>query len=134
MTTEEKIKELHNQIDQTREKMDEVCNSDLNIPFEVWWKKREPYQKQISILSYKIRVIKSENAEWEDLPDYGDLMPVHEFVGHVKSGGFIDDDGYGKYSDGKRMSNITIYASDITNPKKDLIRRKDFTHVVWFNK
>jgi hypothetical protein len=45
-------------------------------------------------------------------------------------GGFIDYDGIGNYATNTQMSNIEIYPSDI----KSGTYRKDFTHIVWFNR
>lgn len=48
----------------------------------------------------------------------------------MKSGGFIDYDGSGNYARDGKMSNISIYPSDVN---RKAIRR-DFDTVVWFNK
>ena len=49
-----------------------------------------------------------------------------------KGGGFIDYDGFGVYADKekKMKTNIKLYPSDITSGKY----RKDFTHVIWYNR
>jgi hypothetical protein len=66
----------------------------------------------------------------EPLPDYGDLMPMSDFIETVKCGCFIDYDGYGKYSDGKEMSEQTVRPSDVEAGKVDM----KWSHVVWFNR
>lgn len=66
----------------------------------------------------------------EDIPDYGDHMTIEDFIECAKSGGFIDYDGSGNYATKDKMTDIEIYPSDITAG----VYRKDFTHVVWFNK
>lgn len=63
------------------------------------------------------------------LPSYGDLMTMQEFIKTVESGGFIDYDGYGSYSDGKVMFDCIIKPSDV---KKGL--NKKYTHIIWFNR
>jgi hypothetical protein len=64
----------------------------------------------------------------------GDLFTLEDFIKNCECGGFIDYDGSGSYSkeiDGKLMeSNISIYPSDI----KFKSIRKDFTHVIWYNR
>ena len=64
------------------------------------------------------------------IPEYGDLMDLDNFITSCKEGYFIDYDGSGNYSDGKTMSDITVYPSDIMQNKIDY----RFTHVVWFNR
>jgi len=66
----------------------------------------------------------------EDLPTYGDVMPLTEFIENVECGGFIDYDGSGNYVKDGKMSNITIYPSDV---KHNMVR-KDFDTIIWFNR
>lgn len=66
----------------------------------------------------------------KSIPSYGDLLTMEEFISCVKSGGFIDSDGSGNYATKDQMSDITIRPSEIRSG----VYRKDFTHVVWFNK
>lgn len=62
-----------------------------------------------------------------DIPDYGDIMYLKDFLEDVKCGNFIDYDGSGNYLLGDKMTNISIYPSD----KK---HRTEFTEIVWFNR
>ena len=71
-------------------------------------------------------------TEWGDIPDYGDLFTMKEWTECVKTGGFIDYDGSGCYSDGKRMSNKSISPSDVR--RGHILDDKEFTHVIWFNR
>lgn len=65
----------------------------------------------------------------EELPEYGDLMTVKEFIEACKYNSFIDYDGIGcPVKDGK-MSDKLIYPSRY---KEDL--PKDATHIMWFNR
>jgi len=57
-------------------------------------------------------------------------MTLETFIANVNCGGFIDYDGIGNYATNTQMSNIEIYPSDI----KSGTYRKDFTHIVWFNR
>lgn len=59
-----------------------------------------------------------------------DMYTLSAFKSMCKSGGFIDYDGSGVYSDGIQKSDIAIYPSDIIAGNY----RKDFTHVIWYNK
>ena len=61
---------------------------------------------------------------------YGDLMPIEDFIDCVNSGGFIDYDGSGNYATATQESDIAVYPSDI---KKEMYR-KDFSHIMWYNK
>lgn len=66
----------------------------------------------------------------ENIPDYGDLMTLQEFIKSCHSGLFTDYDGFGNYSDGKMMSEKEVSPSDITF---GIIDRK-WSHIVWFNR
>ena len=61
---------------------------------------------------------------------FGDLFTLEEFEQLCRDGSFIDNDGHGKYSDGKLVSNIRIIPSDVTHGKVLM----GWTHVVWYNK
>jgi len=61
---------------------------------------------------------------------FGDLFTLEEFEQLCKDGSFMDNDGHGKYSDGKLVSNIKINPSDVTHGKVLM----GWTHVVWYNK
>ena len=62
------------------------------------------------------------------LADYGDLMTIAEFLEHVESGLFTDDDGMGSaVKDGLRGEEY-IYPSSLDSIPPDV------THIQWFNK
>lgn len=64
-----------------------------------------------------------------DLPDYGDLIPVAEFMDSCKRGFFIDYDGSGcPVKDGKMMSSVTVIPSKLGEIPEDA------THIMWFNR
>ena len=69
--------------------------------------------------------------KWEDISG-GDLMELEDFIECCESGGFIDYDGFGHYSDGKRESSVSIAPSMAAEGM--IIRRPEFTHVVWYNR
>lgn len=68
--------------------------------------------------------------EFNDIPDYADVMSLKDFIENVECGGFIDYDGSGNYVRDGKESNITINPSDI---RYGAIR-DDFDSVAWYNK
>lgn len=60
----------------------------------------------------------------------GELIPIEEFVRICQNELYSDNDGYGRYATEKGVSDVAIYPSDILDDKY----RKDFSHVMWFNK
>jgi len=79
-------------------------------------------------LGMEIRLI--EPYKLSKLSEYGDHMTLKEFEEDVDCGGFIDYDGFGRYAMETQESDIYVYPSDIRAGKG----RKDFTHIMWFNK
>lgn len=71
-----------------------------------------------------------EEYELREIPDYGDHMTIEYFKECCDCGGFIDSDGFGVYATETQVSSIDVNPSDIETG----LYRKDFTHVVWFNK
>ena len=65
-----------------------------------------------------------------DLSTYGDVMTLKDFIDEVKSGGFINYDGFGRYVKDNKETNIEIYPSDVKNNAI----RTEFTEIIWFNK
>jgi hypothetical protein len=88
-----------------------------------------PIQNVVDNLSQQYRLV--QTPEMSEIPEYGDHMTLEQFVDAAKEGWFIDYDGSGNYATDKQESNISIYASDVTSGRGI---RKDFTHVVWYNK
>jgi hypothetical protein len=65
-----------------------------------------------------------------DIPSYGDVMEMKEFIQACDMGAFIDYDGSGHLIVGDKMAqNITIVPSDIVH---GLYR--EYEKVIWFNK
>ena len=48
-----------------------------------------------------------------EIPKYGDLMSMEDFVETCLHFDFIDYDGFGYYSDGIKMSEKVIYPSNV---------------------
>jgi hypothetical protein len=124
-----KIEELEKQLEVAYQEYDEVYD---NLPDDLSYlefqERLKPVSIKVSGISRKIRMIKE--PEFEDLPDYGHIMTLKDFVSNVKSGGFIDYDGRGNYVRGDKMSNITIRPSDVEYKTV----RKDFDSIIWFNR
>lgn len=64
------------------------------------------------------------------IPEGACLLKINDWISDVKQGWLIDYDGFGRYSDGKEMSDIVVYPSDLKKKKID----KSWSHVVWFNR
>lgn len=61
----------------------------------------------------------------------GDLMELHSWVNAVQKGCFIDNDGFGFYSDGvKEFSLMMVHPSDVN--KGNIL--SCFSHIVWYNR
>jgi hypothetical protein len=124
-----KLEEIENKLEIANSEYDEVFeNLPLDLSYSAFVKILDPYSKKIQKLSREKRLLMI--PEFEDVPNYGDMMTLNEFIKNCKSGGFIDSDGYGNYIRDDKMSDINIYPSDIRENKY----RTDFTHIVWFNK
>lgn len=69
----------------------------------------------------------NENSIYKDeIPNYGEILTIDEFVGMVDDGSIIEDDGIGYFSNGHKMTReLDVFESDIP---------EDATHVAWFNK
>jgi hypothetical protein len=66
----------------------------------------------------------------KEMPTYGNVMSLDDFISCVERGNFIDYDGYGHYCKDGMKTNITIHPSDI----KHKAIRKEFDTIVWFNR
>jgi hypothetical protein len=97
-------------------------------PWEEFLKYAEPELKKIGKLSREKRMMMPYKLE--EIPEYGDVMSLKDFIGCVNEGGFIDYDGYGHYAKDNMMSDIIIRPSDV----KHKSIRKDFDTIVWFNR
>jgi hypothetical protein len=88
-----------------------------------------PFQAKLRALDRELRMIlPCELMDKIDGTD--DVMTIIEFTNAVKSGLFVDTDGYGRYVKDGKKTNITIVPSDV----KFQAIRKDFNTIVWFNK
>lgn len=126
-----KVETLRKALDIAQDALNVKLNSytfDENGSFKGFQDHCEPESSVVEKLSREYRFIKP--FELEAHRGIGDLMTIEEFADCCHSGGFIDYDGSGNYATEDKESNISIYPSDIIADKY----RKDFTHVVWYNK
>lgn len=66
----------------------------------------------------------------EPLPEYGDHMPLTDFIERCEGGDFIDYDGFANYASETEMFPQEVYPSDVVNKTID----RQYSHVVWFNR
>lgn len=124
-----RIEEIEKSMAELREKLSEHDrNFDFNKPFHVYEKSRAKYADPLCRLDQELRMIK--DYELSDIPEYGDLMSLQSFIDTVNDGFFIDYDGSGNYCIDGKMTDISVYPSDV---KAGKIRR-EFDKVVWFNR
>lgn len=122
------IEQINKELDLAREAYDAKWNERTERTWEEFEKYSELEAKQVAELSRQKRMMMP--YEMEEIPDYGDVMSLEDFIVCCKEGNFIDYDGYGQYAKDNMMSNVTIFPSDVVH---NMIR-KDFDTVVWFNR
>ena len=88
-----------------------------------------PFQAKLRTLDRELRMLLPCELI-DDVKTDDDVMSIGEFINAVKSGLFIDYDGYGRYVKDGKKTNIQILPSDI----KYRAIRKEFDTIVWFNK
>lgn len=87
-------------------------------------------ERNVCSMISQIKRLRRPTWKMDPLPTYGDHMTLKKFISCVKSGGFINYDGFGQYASKTQISDITILPSDIHADAY----RKDFSHIVWFNR
>lgn len=124
-----KLEKIERDIEIAEEKYNEIfSNSQVYPTLDKYLEAIEPYREVLAALSRKKRLIMP--YELDDMPDYGDVMSLNDFIETVRDGGFIDYDGSGNYVKDGKMSNIDIYPSDVEYGAI----RKDFDTIIWFNR
>jgi len=129
-TTQDRISQLETEMDSLIDKIKEIQTESINkgLSWDEYQNAAKQYIKAHSAKSRELRTLVV--PVMEAIPKYGDHMTLKDFIKNVKSGGFIDYDGSGNYATETQMSDITIYPSDINSG----VYRKDFSHIVWFNR
>jgi hypothetical protein len=129
MTKEEQIKFLESEIEKVRELDSErFKNAPENMNFQEFQTYMSETSDKLSELSRELRLI--IEPTYSELPNYGTVMSMQEFIECVESGGFIDYDGFGHYVKDGKESNIVIYPSDVLLKKI----RTDFDTIIWYNR
>lgn len=104
-------------------------NLPLGLNFKEFQDALEPFSKKCAKLSREYRMVQTPEFNG-DVPEYGDVMALDEFISCCKCGGFVNSDGNGNYVKDGKESNIQIKPSDV---KFNSIRT-DFNEIVWYNK
>ena len=132
----EDLQELENKLNllepQRQKVWEEYMDKSLEgIPWDVAraWYFNQSVIKEYLTTERKIRSLK-EPKYFDPIEKDDDIYPLNIFIGICKGGGFIDYDGFGVYAYEDKKSDINVYPSDITEG----IYRKDFTHIVWYNR
>ena len=129
----DELKQLKEDLERAWDNYEKKQNSlDIGtLSLQEWEAALNPYTEKINNINHKIKLI--EDIEWGDIPEYGDLMTMKDWLYSVECGGFIDYDGHGNYSDGERLAeNKMIKPSHVKNNR--ILKNPEFTHVVWFNR
>ena len=123
------IEVLEKRLSDSRVRINEAEDKwDGSKPWEEYRDYMSEYWSEYADINRELTLVKP--YEMKELPSYGDLMTLKEFIDCVRGGGFIDYDGHGSYATETECSNLTVRPSDILTEKY----RKDFTHVMWFNR
>lgn len=120
------------EIEKRIEELDNLLDKAFDLPTVTQYMDEcdKIYQLKLPLLFEKDKLtdIVFEN----ELPDYGDLMSLEDFISCCNSGGFIDYDGFGRYANSTHETNITISPSKV---KRGMILKDPrLTHVVWYNR
>lgn len=126
--TYEKLKSEYEQLaKRLSDREEEYAKS--GVEFEEMVEKTKTIRLKMNDISREMRLIQDPEIEfgkeWK-----GDLMTLEEFIDNCNNGLLIDYDGFGYYATETGKSDIMIYPSDIAMDKY----RKDFSHVIWFNR
>jgi hypothetical protein len=126
---EQRLLEIEKEAGELNKAIDEKNKAwDHSKPFEDYWEYMKPENRRLAELSREERMIMP--YELSELPDFGDVMPLKEFIECVKDGGFIDYDGYGHYVKDGKETDIIIHPSDVGYGAI----RKEFDTIVWYNR
>lgn len=125
-----KIKNLEKELESVRKEYKEFFNETFGktSDFEEYEKLITPYWDKINNIELEIRLL--QKSKLDNLSEYGSHITIKDFIEMCQNGYLMDYDGHGYYATDSLESNILIYPSDVTNNKI----RKDFSHVIWFNK
>ena len=120
-------KEYDKLVKRINQKSDECAEK--GMPFNEMLEETKDDRNRLFEISQEMRLIQEPVLEfgkqWK-----GDTFTLEQFKRMCEDGSLTDNDGYGFYATEKGKSDINILPSDITENKY----RKDFSHVIWFNR
>jgi hypothetical protein len=125
------------QEEQLRKQLDEAVKADSkafnDAPTGLSYDQFSDYMSETSDeverISREYRLVQTPVFGEEPDAD-ADVMSIKDFIDCCNDGGFIDYDGFGEYMKDGKLSDITIYPSDVTHN----MVRKDFDTIVWYNR
>ncbi len=132
-----RLEDLEKQIDKIVEERDETFRQmyakNPKAFMNEFFKTSKPFDNRIKPLSMEARSLREPEMRKDDVG--GDLFELDQFA-HMctYAGGFNDSDGSAYYATATQVSDIPVYPSDFFYPKHQQWIRKDFTHVMWYNK
>ena len=129
MKNKEKIKELERLLHEADRASSKAFQKNY-ASLEAFQAGMRPHNQKIAELTHQLQEL--EPVEWEEWDGNGDMFTLKNWIANVKGGGFIDYDGFGHYSDGKRESNKTVSPSHVK--KGWLLKNPEFTHIIWYNR
>lgn len=123
------IDELERDLELAEEETQNAFNKlPPGLTLEEFYDAMREYDHKCASIEREIRMIKE--PVFSELPTFGTVMSLEEFIDDCNSGGFIDYDGYGRYVRDGKQSDIYIHPSDIRYKRV----RKDFDTIIWFNR
>ena len=97
------------------------------VPFEEMVDKTREDRVKLFRLSKEMRLIQDPGFQpkkkWK-----GKFMTMENFIKMCNEENITDEDGYGFYANGKMVTDIKIFPSDIMTE----MYRKDFAEILWF--
>ena len=99
------------------------------LPYNEMLEAAKDVLEKLSEISRQMR-LKQEPTITYKRQKGGNKYPLQDFIDMCNDRVLTDYDGFGIYATEKGVSDIEIYPSDIEYNEY----RKDFTHVIWYNK
>ncbi len=128
MDNEKRLQEIEKESETLNVLVEEKEKNDPNKGWEAFCAHMKPEWDALAKLGRERRMLMT--PKFEDIPEYGDVMTLKDWLECVEEGGFIDYDGHGRYVRDGKESDIMIYPSDV---RYDSIR-DDFDTIIWFNR
>lgn len=126
------IKKKEAELEKLVEHLNKTDNPPKGLDFMQYMEWSKKHWEGANKLRLEINLnIPKEDIEMKSLDKCdGDVFNMEDFKENVEYGAFIDSDGDGYYGTETHESNISVSPSDIRNGTY----RKDFTHIIWYNK